>query len=150
MSTERRILQKEDIEHLLPHRRPFMFLESAEIIEPGKAKGELADLSHPDFNYLKGHFPIFQVVPGAIIMETLAELSGIALGEQENKIGVLRKDSMDYRQMIKPGDKVQLEAEIYSFRMGMAKSKVKAVKEGKTAAEGEIIFALIDKPQESK
>ncbi len=149
MPPERRILQQADIEKILPHRRPFMFLERAEIVEPGiKASGILADLSQPDFVFLKGHFPVFPIVPGAIIMETLAELSGIAVSGDENKIGVLRRDTMVYRQMIKPGDRVNLEAEIVSYKMNVGKSKVKAVKDGKVAAEGEIVFAMIDKPEE--
>ncbi|MFH1186589.1 MAG: 3-hydroxyacyl-[acyl-carrier-protein] dehydratase FabZ [Candidatus Levyibacteriota bacterium] len=152
MSPERRSLKRTDIEGILPHRRPFMFLESAEIVEPGvKAIGVLADLSHPDFAFLKGHFPSFPIVPGAILMETLAELSGIAVSSrasgQHNKIGVLRRDAMDYKQMVKPGDLVQLEAEVFALKMGIGRSRVKAIKDGKTVVEGEIVFALIDKPE---
>lgn len=154
MSREGQPLQRPDIEQLLPHRRLFMFLESAEVVEPGRrATGQLADLLHPDFEFLRGHFPNFPVVPGAIIMETLAELSGIAVisgaEDQGDKIGVLVADSMRYRQMVRPGDVVQLEAEITAMRRNIGKSNVKALKEGKIAAEGEITFALIDKPAEA-
>lgn len=152
MTLERRNLKRSDIEQILPHRRPFMFLESVEVIEPGvKATGTLEDLSHPDFAFLKGHFPSFPIVPGAILMETLAELSGIAVSSrisgQHNKIGVLRRDAMDYKQMVKPGDSVQLEAEVFALKMNIGRSRVKAMKDGKIAAEGEIVFALIDKPE---
>ena len=152
MAKEGEILGRQRIEQLIPHRRPFMFLENAAIIEPGvKAVGQLADLSHPDFNFLKGHFPSFQVVPGAILMEALAELSGIALvsgvPEGNNKIGLLRKDAMDYKQIVRPGDSAQLEAEITRFKMGIGVSKVKATKDGKIAAEGEITFVLVEKPR---
>jgi len=152
VSLERRFLSRSAIEGILPHRRPFMFLEEAEILLPGvKAIGKLADLSHPDFAFLKGHFPSFTVVPGAIIMETLAELSGIAvlsgMSRIENKIGVLRRDVMDYKQMVKSGDVVQLEAEVILFRMNVGRSRVKATREGRVAAEGEITFVLIDKNQ---
>ncbi|HRN69674.1 MAG TPA: hypothetical protein PLS49_00685 [Candidatus Woesebacteria bacterium] len=149
MSPEGQFLQRPDIEQILPHRRPFMFLESAEIIESGKlAIGQLADLTHPDFIFLKGHFPSFQVVPGAILMETLAELAGIALAsgntDQDQKIGFLVKDAMRYRQMVRPGDLIELKAEILSFRHNLAISKVQAFKEGKIATEGEIEFSLVD------
>jgi 3-hydroxyacyl-[acyl-carrier-protein] dehydratase len=80
-------------------------------------------------------------------MEALAELSGIAVDVGENKIGVLRRDTMVYRQMIKPGDKVDLEAEIISYRRDIGETSVKATKNGKVAAEGKIVFAVIDKPQ---
>lgn len=46
-------LGRADIEAILPHRRPFLFLESAVIVEPGvRATGKLTDLTHPDFAYL--------------------------------------------------------------------------------------------------
>lgn len=139
-----------DIEKVLPHRRPFMFLESVDVLEPGKhAIGILADLREPDFDFLRGHFPDFRVVPGAIIMETLAELLGVAaasgLSEEGNKIGVLVEDKMRYRQMVKPGDSVCLEAEVTNMRRSIGRGNVKALLGDKVAAEGEITFALIDK-----
>ena len=148
MSGER--LTRVDIEQVLPHRRPFMFLESVDELEPGKrAVGTLADLREPDFDFLKGHFPNFRIVPGAIIMEALAELLGVTvasgLSEADNKIGVLVEDRMRYRQMIKPGDPVRLEAEVTNTRRNIGRGNVKAFLGDKVAAEGEITFALIDK-----
>lgn len=148
MSGER--LSRADIEQVLPHRRPFMFLESVDELEPGKrAVGTLADLRDPDFDFLGGHFPDFRVVPGAIIMETLAELLGVAatsgLSKAANKIGVLVEDKMRYRQMVKPGDSVHLEAEVTTMRHNIGRGNVKALLSDKVAAEGEITFALIDK-----
>ena len=143
-------LSRTDIEQVLPHRRPFMFLESVDVLEPGKhATGILADLRDPVFDFLKGHFPDFRVVPGAIIMEALAELLGVTaasgLSEADNKIGVLVEDRMRYRQMIKPGDPVRLEAEVTNMRRNIGRGNVKAFLGDKVAAEGEITFALIDK-----
>lgn len=143
-------LSRADIEKVLPHRRPFMFLESIDVLKPGKhAIGILADLRDPDFDFLRGHFPDFRVVPGAIIMEALAELLGVTAGsgfpETNNKIGVLVEDKMRYRQMIKPGDVVRLEAEVTNMRHNIGKGNVKALLGDKVAAEGEITFALIDK-----
>ncbi|MDP3724745.1 MAG: hotdog domain-containing protein [bacterium] len=143
-------LSRTDIEQVLPHRRPFMFLESVDVLEPGKhAVGILADLRDPDFDFLKGHFPDFRIVPGAIIMEALAELLGVTaafgLSEADNKIGVLVEDRMRYRQMVKPGDPVRLEAEVTNMRRNIGRGNVKALLGDKVAAEGEITFALIDR-----
>lgn len=149
MSGER--LSRTDIEQILPHRRPFLFLESVDVLEPGKrAVGTFADLVNPDFDFLKGHFPDFRVVPGAIIMETLAELLGVAaasgLSGAVDKIGVLVEDKMRYRQMVRPGDTLRLEAEITAMRRNIGKGSVRALLDDKIAAEGEITFALVDKP----
>lgn len=143
-------LSRTDIEKVLPHRKPFMFLEGVDVLEPGKhAVGILADLRDPDFDFLKGHFPDFRVVPGAIIMEALAELLGVTassgFSEANSKIGVLVEDRMRYRQMVKPGDPVRLEAEVTNMRRNIGRGNVKALLGDKVAAEGEITFALIDK-----
>lgn len=143
-------LSRTDIEQVLPHRRPFMFLESVDVLEPGKhAVGILTDLRDPDFDFLKGHFPDFRVVPGIIIMEALAELLDVAaasgFSEGDNKIGVLVEDRMRYRQMVKPGDSIRLEAEVTNMRRNIGRGNVKALLGDKVAAEGEITFALIDK-----
>lgn len=129
-----------------------MFLESAEVVEPGEfAVGKLADLRDSQFNFLRGHFPDFQVVPGAILMETLAELLVVAVVSREvasrDKIGVLVEDKMRYRQMVRPGDEVLLEARVSALRKNIGKGGVKATRGGQVVAEGELIFALIDKPK---
>ncbi|MBI4039530.1 3-hydroxyacyl-[acyl-carrier-protein] dehydratase FabZ [Candidatus Daviesbacteria bacterium] len=151
MSGER--LTRVDIEQVLPHRRPFMFLENVDELEPGRrAIGTLADLRDPDFSFLRGHFPGFGIVPGAIIVEALAELLGVAavsgLSEAGDKIGVLVEDKMRYRQMVRPGDALRLEAEVTNMRRNIGKGSVKAILGDKVAAEGEITFALVDKPKE--
>jgi len=147
--TENKRLGIEEIYQTIPHRRPFMFLESAEVVDLGRlATGQLTDLSHQDFSFLKAHFPNDFIVPGAILMEALAELSGIAaiwgLETEDKLIGVLVADKMRYRQMVRPGEEVQLEAEIIGKRKIFWRSKVKAFKDGKLAVEGEITFALIN------
>lgn len=153
MKQEQSPLTRKGIEQIIPHRRPFMFLESVCEIDYGKrAVGELADLTEPDFDFLRSHFPDFQIDPGAILLEALAELGAIALlGSPENsgKIGVLAGiDKMRFKQMVKPEDKLQLEAEIIKTKLNMGKGHVKATLDGKTAVDGIIYFAIIDKPKE--
>lgn len=147
---EQPAIDRSHIESLIPHRRPFMFLEDVKVIEPGKrAVGILADLTEPDFDFLKGHFPGFQVVPGVILTEALAELATIAhvSGTGTDKIGVLVEDRMRYKQMVRPGDIVQLEAEITGIRRNIGFSNIRAIKDDAIAAEGTLTFALIDRPQ---
>lgn len=146
-------LNREDIEEILPHRRPFLFLESAVIEEPGKrATGKLTDLTHPDFSYLRGHFPGLLLFPGALLMESLAELAGIAAASSEidkhkGKVGVLGEDQMKYRQAVNPAKshQVELEAEIVALGSRGGRAAVKAMLEGKIAAEGVITFIMVDR-----
>ena len=66
----------------------------------------------------------------------------------KSEIGVLVEDRMRYRQMIKPGDSVRLEAEVTNTRQNIRKGNVKALLGEKIAVEGEITLALIDKHEE--
>lgn len=81
-------------------------------------------------------------------MEALAELSGIAVASKNSlgKVGILIGDKMTYRQAIIPSEAhlVDLEAEITSLRK-LGKANVKATRDGKVVAEGEITFMLVDK-----
>ena len=139
-------------EGILPHGKSFMFLESVEIVEAGKrVTGKLADRTLPEFAYLADHFPEMPIFPGALSLEALAELSGIAvlsgLPQDNTKIGVLRKADIEWKQPIQPDDLIDLEAEVGFFRQSMGRAKVKAIKNGKIAVEGEITFMLGNKPK---
>lgn len=152
-----RHLSRSDIlnEGILPHGKSFMFLESAEIVEVGKiVRGKLADRTLPEFSYLTDHFPGFPIFPGALSLEALAELSGIAvlsgLPPDNTKIGVLRKAyDVEWKMPIQPEDEIDLEAEVLFFRFGAGRSRIKAIKNGKAAVEGEISFMLGDKPKQN-
>ena len=153
MRLEQRHLSRADILHgILPHGKRFMFLDSVEILEPGrKARGKLADRGLPEFFYLVDHIPEYHIFPGALSLEALAELSGIAvisgLPMDSNKIGVLRKAVIELKQLIEPGDNIDLEAEVLFFKMNTGKTKVRALKNGGIVAEGEITFMLVNKPK---
>ena len=140
-------------EGILPHGKAFMFLESFKVVEPGKkVEGRLADRTLPEFDYLADHFPGFPIFPGALSLEALAELSGIAvlsgLPPDNTKIGVLRKaHDIEWKQPIKPDDVIDLEAEVVFFRHSTGRAKIKAIKNGKIAVEGEITFMVGDKPK---
>jgi 3-hydroxyacyl-[acyl-carrier-protein] dehydratase len=98
--------------------------------------------------FFQGHFPGYPIMPGVLIVEALAQTAGIAaatLEENKGKLGVFTGiDTMKFRKQVVPGDVLKLEAEVLTLKMGMAKVKVKATVDDKTAAEGEIKFAMID------
>ncbi len=154
MRLEQRHLSREDIlrDGILPHGKRFMFLESVEILEPGKkVRGKLVDRRLPEFSYLADHIPEYPIFPGALSLEALAELSGIAVlsgfPTDSNKIGVLRKGVIESYKPIEPGDNIDLEAEVLFFKMNTGKTKARALKNGEVVAEGEITFMLVDKPK---
>ena len=73
-------VELEEIKTLLPHRKPFLFIDRCEIIEVGKSgKGFRKFL--PEEYFFKGHFPNMPIVPGVILIEALAQTAGVIVAK---------------------------------------------------------------------
>lgn len=148
------ILSRKQIEDMIPHRWPFMFIGGVDEIKYGeRATGTLVDLTHPDINWREGHFPAYPLVPGVITQEALSQLGAlVVLGmpEYRGMTAVLTGvDRMSFKRQIIPGSNVTLRADGMDIRQikGMVSGKghVQALNEaGKVAVEGDIAFALIN------
>lgn len=143
------MLTNVDIKKIIPHRYPFLLVDRVIEIEPGKSAVGIKNVTANE-PFFQGHFPDFAIMPGVLIVEALAQTAGICVnaetagdGSGEAKLGVFASiDEMKFKYQVTPGDTLRLEAEILSSKMGIVKAKVKATVEGKTAAEGEIRFAM--------
>lgn len=153
MSPEELSLSEDEVGGLIPHRRPFRFIDGATILEPGrKAQAALADLTAPEFDYLKAHFPGGQIIPGAILVEAMAELLGTAAASggqsYEGRVGVFRRiNNLVFRRAVLPTDPVTLEAEVTTMKLGLVVGNVRALLGEEVAAEGELTFGLVDRNQ---
>ena len=144
-------LDEAQIEEIIPHRKPFRFVSEVIDVEYGKrAVGLMSDLTQPGYEWVQAHFPSFVVIPGAILLEALAEVGAIAvlgLPENRNKIAVLvGQNDWHYRRQVSPGNNVRLEAEIIRLRSKFGRGHVQAMTNGQIIAEGIIDFALLAKP----
>jgi len=141
------LLTNVDIRKLLPHRYPFLLVDKVLEVEPGKRCVAIKNVTANE-PFFQGHFPQRPIMPGVLIVEALAQTAGIAISmleEKGNKLGLFTGiDSMKFREQVVPGDTLRLEAEILVYKRGLAKVKVKATVEDKTAAEGEISFFMVD------
>ena len=136
-----------DIQKILPHRYPFLLVDKITDMEEGKwIKGiKNVTVNEPFF---QGHFPGNPIMPGVLICEALAQVGAVLLlGMEENKgkLGVFTGiNNFKFRKQVVPGDTLELTAELVTYRHGMGKANVEAMVDGKTAAKGEISFAVIE------
>lgn len=98
--------------------------------------------------FFQGHFPGNPIMPGVLICEALAQVGAVLLlGMEENKgkLGVFTGiNNFKFRKQVVPGDTLELYAELVTYRHGMGKANVEAKVDGKTAAKGEMSFAVIE------
>lgn len=129
-----------DIESLLPHRKPFLFVD--EIVSCDE-QGSVSTRRFTDEDFFfKGHFPQYPVVPGVILIETMAQAGGAALSYQKKfKEGSLfflgTVDKVKFRHQVRPGDTVRMEITNLRVTGHMVKQSGKAYVGETLAAEAE-------------
>ena len=132
---------------LLPHRYPFLMVDRVlEIDGDHRAVGvKNVSINEPFF---QGHYPGHPIMPGVMILEAMAQLSGILLSrrlEHTGKVAVLLSmDRVKMRRPARPGDQLILEAESIHVRSRTGHCRCRAKIDGEVAAEAEIKFMLVD------
>ncbi|MBQ3124829.1 MAG: 3-hydroxyacyl-ACP dehydratase FabZ [Clostridia bacterium] len=136
-----------DIQKILPHRYPFLLVDKITDMEEGKWITGIKNVTVNE-PFFQGHFPGNPIMPGVLICEALAQVGAVLLlGMEENKgkLGVFTGiNNFKFRKQVVPGDTLELRAELVTYRHGMGKANVEATVDGKTAAKGEISFAVIE------
>lgn len=139
------ILGPKEIQQIIPHRWPFLFVDKITELEPGiKAVGYKC-FSSTDF-YFPGHFPDFPVVPGVLIAESLAQVGAVALLSMPRNKGKIvffaGMDGFRFRKPVFPGDCIKLEVTLDKMRESFGKGTVKATINDIVVANGELKFAI--------
>ena len=129
-----------EIENLLPHRKPFLFVD--EIVEVSNEKIVARHVFAESEFFFPGHFPDYPVVPGVILIETMAQSGGAGLRKSgvigDNALFFLATvDKVKFRRQVRPGDEVRSEVENLRVSPKMIKQSGKAYVGTELAAEAE-------------
>ncbi len=141
------VLKVEDIQKIIPHRYPFLFLDRIEHFLPGVKAVGYKQVSMSDY-FFQGHFPSHPVMPGVLVIEAMAQVGGvIMLSKPENKNKIAYFMSIDYakfRQPVVPGDELRMEVEIGKIRARTGQCVGRAYVGDKLVCEAEVKFAVVD------
>ncbi len=139
------VLTTSEIMKIIPHRQPFLLIDTVEELEPGKRAVAKKCVSYNE-PYFGGHFPGEPVMPGVLIIEALAQTGAVAmLALEENKgrtayfAGIT---SAKFKQKVTPGDVLLLETEIIRQKGPLGVGKATATVDGKTVCVAELTFAI--------
>ncbi len=137
-----------DINKRIKQRPPFQMVERVTELEPGKyAKGvKCVSVNEP---YFTGHFPDMPVMPGVLIIESLAQLCSLVIDEDasdpDTVYVLLKADAFKFVKAVVPGDTLTLEASVLMAAGGLYKFSVKASVDGALRAKGELSFTAASK-----
>jgi 3-hydroxyacyl-[acyl-carrier-protein] dehydratase/UDP-3-O-[3-hydroxymyristoyl] N-acetylglucosamine deacetylase/3-hydroxyacyl-[acyl-carrier-protein] dehydratase len=140
-------LDIEKILKILPHRYPFLLVDRVLELEKGKSIIAIKNVTYNE-PFFQGHFPVKKVMPGVLIIESVAQAGGILLyhsiPEPEKVLVFLSAiHNAKFRKAVIPGDQLRLEAELTKLRKKVAFLKGKAYVDGEIVAEGEIMASLL-------
>lgn len=139
------VMDINQIKQYLPHRYPFLLIDRVIEITPGKTIVAIKNVTanEPFFN---GHFPEKPVVPGVLIIESLAQTAGILIFKTEDSMPddnnwffLAGVDNARFKKMVLPGDQLRLEAEIMRSRHDLWKFKCTATVDGQLVCSAEIL-----------
>ena len=132
---------------LLPHRYPFLMIDRVVEIDGDKRAVAIKNVSINE-PFFQGHYPGQPIMPGVMILEAMAQLSGILLSRKLEHTGkvamLLSMDKVKLRRPVRPGDQLFLEAEALHVRSRTGHTRCRALVDGELAAEAEIKFMLVD------
>ena len=100
--------------------------------------------------FFQGHFPGYPVMPGVLLVEAMAQVGAVAIlsmPDNKGKIGLFAGiDKLRFRQQVVPGDQLRIEVIMDRVRGRIGKGTGKVEVAGKVVAEGELMFAITERP----
>lgn len=131
----------------LPHRHPFLLVDKVLDYEAGKSivARKNVTISEPFF---EGHFPQMPVMPGVLILESLAQTCGVLFyltkREEKGHFFLTGVDKCRFRKMVRPGDSLTLHCELERQVRDLFKFDARAEVDGVTVCETQLLAVRPD------
>lgn len=143
---EPKVIEVTEIMNMLPHRYPFLLVDRVTDYEEGKWLRAVKNVSvnEPCFT---GHFPTKPIFPGVLILEAMAQATGILAVASYGKMNegelyyFAAIDNARFKRPVVPGDQLVLEVEFLTEKRGITKFTGKAYVDGKLACEADLMCA---------
>ena len=151
LALHRSVLDIRRIKRMMPHRYPMLLVDRVIEIETDRwIRGiKNVTINEPFFD---GHYPSTPIMPGVLVVEAMAQLSGVLIGQTMEHTGklpvMLSLDKVRLRRPVTPGDQLLMEAEAVRVRSRIAHMRCRAYVAEDLAAEAEVKFMLVDDEQE--
>ncbi len=134
-----------EILNLLPHRYPFLLVDKILEQEENKIVGvKNVTINEPFF---LGHFPAHPVMPGVLIIETMAQVGAVLMFSKEENRGKIPLfagiDKARFKKPVRPGDQLKIKVEIIKMVRGIGKAKAEAYVDDNLVAEAELLFTAV-------
>ena len=140
------MLDINEIMKIIPQRPPILMIDKVEELVPGESCVAYKNVCVNE-PFFEGHFPGNPIMPGVLIVESLAQTGAVAiLSMEENKgknalFGGI--DKIRFKKQVVPGDRLKLEVKIIKRKGPIGIGEAIATVDGKVAAKGELTFAIV-------